>query len=248
MKLYRKVMRIFMLVISFGAIARGLAYFVASGIDSRALSGDISDFNRITSVSEFTEGEFVKGRASRLGDEFACTEPQNTGLFGLKSNTELHYYVMPLENIDGYDVKYIALCIGKKEAVSKAEVMVKEFNDYWANGVAPEKWTTMNIKGKVSRLDDELYKQFYDVISGGDEEASPEDIEPYIIPYVITYFDTASISRRNDLGINNVLLGSLGFFTTEMLFRSRKRNYGSEGDDENCEEEENKDTDGSSEE
>ena len=239
----RKALGIFLLVLFLGAFAMGMVFVVYSGSVSRALSGDIPDFNSISSVSELTEGGFVKGRADRLGDEFACTESQKTGLLGEKSGAMLHYYVMPLENIDGFAVKYIALCIGNEEAVSSAEVMVKEFNDNWAYGVSPDEWTAMSINGKVSRLDEELYKQFYDVIAGGDEEASPEDIEPYIIPYVITYIDTESISKKYDMGIVMIMTGLIGAAVDIMVLMRKKRDYDSEGDDEEfCEEEDNKDT------
>ncbi|MCM1523473.1 MAG: hypothetical protein NC120_03350 [Ruminococcus sp.] len=205
--------------------AGGIMMLFIAGKDSAAYSKGVTDFNEMAG-DDFIVGRYVEGTVFNLQDEFAYEEKYRETL-GVKHNERVsaHYYVMPLlATMDSDTPQYAAVCLRNAQMIETAEIMVNETWAFYTGTQMPEEWTSMELTGKVSKLDGDLEDLMYEWMMYGDDEAIKEDYEPMICPYLITYNDPSAISSLMTAGAVLLAAGAAGLAVTIVIKVKAGRN------------------------
>lgn len=172
-------MRFVRLLVVFVVVAfLGIALLIGSIKDKAELAKPRGDLETMTE-DDFYQGRFVEGTIYELWDNYAEMEEYDT-TFGIKHNSRItaQYYAMPV--ISSYEgngtAKFVALAISDSGEQKIADKMSQETDNYYEYDIEPDEWTTLEIKGKVTRLSGEgleIFRQYFEEVGGSAENALP---------------------------------------------------------------------------
>lgn len=189
--------------------------------DSSAMSKGITDFNEMTE-SDFEVGRFVQGDVVELLGQFAYEYEESR--YSSSEKVTKRYYLMPLYATYDYDnPKYVAVCISNTQMAKAADKIVEETWDYYDYGTEPDKWTELYITGKVSKIDKDIEDLLYEWLLEGEEGSTRAEMESYVCPYVITYYQLSAASGMTGIGAVMFIIGTLGLAVVIVIHLKSKK-------------------------
>lgn len=160
-----------LLISAIGLFAAGIVLLVLFGRDAaesrnpRNIAGMGAD--------DFHSGRHVTGKITELWDEFATMQDEDTG------KVTAHYFALPLQaTIYDDEPIFVAVVIKNSSDYLTAKKMANEADDWYSDDVPLT--TTMEVNGKVAKLDSEEYDALLSYIKDG-QGLSAQNIARYKI-------------------------------------------------------------------
>lgn len=160
-----------LLISAVGLIAAGIVLLVITATDAaesrnpRNIAGMGAD--------DFHSGQHVTGEITELWDEFATMQNEDSG------KVTAHYFALPLQaTIYDDEPIFVAVVINNSSDYLTAKKMSNEADDWYSDDVPLT--TTMEVNGKVAKLDSEEYDALLSYIRD-DQGLSAQNIARYKI-------------------------------------------------------------------